>query len=124
MDTSHISTPILWDLGKILNLSKPQFLHLKNGDNGVTCEAEPHSYTHFLIQLPPAPTPAFFPGSYLTHSNHSLNAPGWLSLPPPGCLLSWVPEVGALCPGTLVPGIYPSQQHVENDCVSVSWALG
>lgn len=120
MDTCHVSTLILWGLGKILNLSKLQFLHLENGNNGVICEAEPHSYTHSFISHSLSPTLAFFPGSYLTYSDHSLN----VSLPPSGCPLYWVPEVGTLWPGTPVPGTYPSQQRVENDCVSVSWALG
>lgn len=62
MDPSCVSTLILWDLGNILNLSKPQFLLLENGANGVICEAGLHSYIHSLIQSLPAPTPASFPG--------------------------------------------------------------
>lgn len=74
---THISTLILWGLGKILNLSKLQFLHLENGNNGVICEAGPHPYTHSLISHSLSPTLAFFPGSYLTYSDHSLNVPGY-----------------------------------------------
>lgn len=76
LNTSRVSTLILWDLGKMLNLSKPPFLHLENGNNGVIGEAGPHSYTHSLISHSLSPTLVLFPGSYLTHSDHSLNVPG------------------------------------------------